>query len=120
MNPGNSTISDTHRLLHNLSDKINLKISDKYIPLSNCTICYTWKNKKSHIRTITLKYQLQPGIKNLNYVLDHILYSDIQYYFEYIIKKHEKVANNPPIRIDVNKIENRITFKTKTGYYFEL
>ena len=120
MNPGNSIISDTHRLLHNLSDKINLKISDKYIPLSNFTICYTWKNKKSHIRTITLKYQLQPGIKNLNYVLDHILYSDIQYYFEYIIKKHEKVANNPPIRIDVNKIENRITFKTKTGYYFEL
>ena len=74
MNPGNSTISDTHRLLHNLSDKINLKISDKYIPLSNCTIYYTWKNKKSHIRTITLKYQLQPGIKNLNYVLDHMLY----------------------------------------------
>ena len=46
--------------------------------------------------------------------------SDIQYFFEYIIKQHEKVANNPPIRIDVNKIENRITFKTKTGYYFEL
>ena len=31
--------------------------------------------------------------------------SDIQYYFDCIIKKHEKVADNPPIRTDVNKIE---------------
>ena len=35
-------------------------------------------------------------------------------------KTHEKVADNPPIRIYVNKIENRITFKIKTGYYLEL
>ena len=34
--------------------------------------------------------------------------------------KHEKVANNPSIIIYVNKIENRITFKIKTRYYFEL
>ena len=40
MNSGNSTISDTHRLLYNLSDKINLRMSDKYVPLSNCSIYY--------------------------------------------------------------------------------
>ena len=45
--------------------------------------------------------------------------SDIQYHFECIIKKHQKV-NNPSIRIIVNKIENRITFKIKTGYYLEI
>ena len=28
--------------------------------------------------------------------------------------------HNPPARIYVNKIENRITFKIKTGYYLEL
>ena len=39
---------------------------------------------------------------------------DIQGYFEYIIKKHKTMTNNPPIRIYVNKIENRITFKTET------
>ena len=27
---------------------------------------------------------------------------------------------NPPIRLYINKIENRVTFKSKTGYYFEL
>ena len=46
--------------------------------------------------------------------------SDIQDYFEYIIKKHEPVTDNPPIRIYVTKIENRITFKVKTGYFLEL
>ena len=46
--------------------------------------------------------------------------SDIQDNFKYIIKKHETVTDNPSIRIYVNKIENRITFKIKAGYYLEL
>ena len=46
--------------------------------------------------------------------------SDIQKYFEYIFKKHETVANNPSIMIHINKAENRITLKIKTGYYLEL
>ena len=45
------------------------------------------------------------------------LISDIQEYFEYILKKDNENFDNPTIRIYVNKIENRITFKTKTGYY---
>ena len=45
---------------------------------------------------------------------------DIQDYFEYTLKKHEIVTDNPSIRIYINKIENRITFKIKTGYYLEL
>ena len=34
-NSGNSKTYDSHRLLLNLSDKINLKRCDKYIALSN-------------------------------------------------------------------------------------
>ena len=45
---------------------------------------------------------------------------DIQDYFEYIIKTHETVSDNLPKIIYVNKIENRITFKIKTGYYLKL
>ena len=49
MNSENSKTSDPHRLLLNLSDKINLKRSDKYVALSNLSIYYTWKNiKKSY------------------------------------------------------------------------
>ena len=45
---------------------------------------------------------------------------DIQEYFEHIIKKHESVADNLPIRMHGNNIENTITFKMKTGYYLDL
>ena len=45
---------------------------------------------------------------------------DIQDYFKYILKKHSESVDNPPIRIYVNKIENRITFKIKSGYFLEL
>ena len=48
------------------------------------------------------------------------LISDIQDYLEYILKKHRENIDNPSVRIHVNKIENRITFKTKTGSYLEL
>ena len=46
--------------------------------------------------------------------------SDIQDYFEFIIKKHETLTENPPIQIYPNKIKNRIVFKIKTGYKLEL
>ena len=46
--------------------------------------------------------------------------SAIQGYFECIIKKHETIANNPPVQIYVNRIKKRIVFKIKTGYKLEL
>ena len=41
MNSKNSKISHLHRLLINLSNKINLKRRDKYVALSNLSIYYT-------------------------------------------------------------------------------
>ena len=46
INSGNNETPDSDRLLLNLSDKINLKRSDKYVALSNLSIYYTWKNIK--------------------------------------------------------------------------
>ena len=43
MNSENSKTSDPHRLLLNLTDKINLKRSDKYVALSKLSIYYTGK-----------------------------------------------------------------------------
>ena len=50
MNSKNSGTSDSHRLLFNLTDKIKLKRSDKYVALSNLSIYYIWKNIKKMIR----------------------------------------------------------------------
>ena len=44
MNFKNSKTYDVHRILLSLSDKINLKGSDKYVALSNLSIYYTLKN----------------------------------------------------------------------------
>ena len=44
INSATSKTSDPHRLLLDLSDKINLKRSDKYVALSNLSIYYVWKN----------------------------------------------------------------------------
>ena len=45
---------------------------------------------------------------------------DIQDYFKYILKKHGENTHNPSVKIYVNKIENRITFRIKDGYSLEL
>ena len=44
MNSENSETSERYRLLLTLSDKIDLKRSDKYVALSNLSVYYTWKN----------------------------------------------------------------------------
>ena len=46
--------------------------------------------------------------------------ADIKNYFEFIIKKHETLTENPPVQIYPNKIKNRIVFKVKTGYKLEM
>ena len=60
---------------------------------------------------------------NLNYQVDHIILdhsvSDIQDYFEYISKNHNENIDNLSIKIYLNKIENSIKLKIKTGYYLE-
>ena len=46
--------------------------------------------------------------------------SDIQDYLQYALKKHIENVDDPSIKIYVNKVENRVTFKIKKGYYLEL
>ena len=50
MNSKNCKTADPHRLLFNLTDKINLERSDKYVVLSKLSIYYTWKKIKKFIQ----------------------------------------------------------------------
>ena len=74
MNSENSKPSESHRLLFNLTDKIDIRRKDKYIALSNLSIYYTWKIFKNLITIINLKFQLRHGMKHLNYLMDHVIY----------------------------------------------
>ena len=44
----------------------------------------------------------------------------IQDYIEHIIKKHKTFSDNPPVRIYINRIYNRLVLKIKDGYKPEL
>ena len=120
MNSENSKTSDPHRLLLNLTDKIDLRGKDRYIALWTLSIYYTQKNiRKSHKNN---KIKISAPTWNEEFELPDGSYSlsDIQDYFEYILKQHGEKTVNPSIRIYISKLENRITFKIKTGYYLEL
>ena len=66
MNSKNSKTSDTHSLLLNLTNKMDLRRKDKYIALSNLSIYCTWKNIKMSYKNNISKYRLPHGMKNLN------------------------------------------------------
>ena len=57
---------------------------------------------------------------NLNCLMDHILYQIFKIIFNIFKKKHGQNIDNPSVKIYVNKIENRITFKVKNGCSLEL
>ena len=120
MNSENNRTSEYHVLVLKLTDKLDLRRGQKTVALSNLSIHYTWKNIKSSYNNN--KFKISALTWNEEFELPDGSYSisDIQDYFEYILKKHSESADNPSIRIYVNKIENRITFKIKSGYKLEL
>ena len=112
MNSENSTTSESHVLILQLTDKLDLKRSEKNVFLSNLSIYFicSYNNNKVKIFVLTWKNKFELPDKSYSV-------SNIQDYFEYILKNHNKKVDNPSIRIRANKIENSITFKIKAGYY---
>ena len=120
MNTENSKTNEPHRFKLDLTDKRNLKNPNKNMVLANLSIYYTWKNIKSDYNNN--KFKISAPTQNEIFDLPDCSYSisDIQYYFEFIIQKHEILSENPSIQIYSNKIINRIFLKIKTGYKLEL
>ena len=91
MNSENSKTPKPHVLVLKLTNKLDLRIGKKVIALSNLNIYYTWKNIKNSYNNIKLKistptwndeFELPDGSNSI---------SDIQDYFEYILKNMGKV-----------------------------
>ena len=92
MNTENSKTSEPHRFKLDLT-----KISNKNMALVNLSIYYTWKNIKSTYNNN--KFTISAPTWNDTFDLPDGSYSvsDIQDYFEFIIKKHETLTENPPV-----------------------
>ena len=115
MNSENSKTSQPHVLILKIANKLDLRMAEKVIALSNLSIYYTWKNIKSSYNNN--KFKISAPTWNDKFELPDGSYSvsDIQDYFEYILKRYGEDINKPSVQIYVNKIENRITFKIKKG-----
>ena len=99
---------------------MNLKNPNKNTALANVSIYYTWKKIESEYNNNKFKISAPTWNDEFNLPDGSYSVSDIQDYFEYIIKKHETIADNPPVQIYANKIKNRFFFKIKTGYNQEM
>ena len=120
MNSENSKTSKPHVLVLKLTNKLDLRIFEKIIALSNLRIYDTWKNIKSSYNNN--KFKISAPTWNDKFELRDGLYSvsNIQDYFEYTLKKHGENIDKPSVQIYVNKIGNRVTFKIKNVYSLEL
>ena len=120
MNSENSKTPKPHVLVLKLTNKLDLRIGKKVIALSNLSIYYTWKNIKSSYNNN--KFKISVPTWNDKFELPDGSYSvsDIQDYFEYILKKHGENTDKLSVQIYVNKIENRVILKIKNGYSLKL
>ena len=120
MNSKNSKTSKPHIIILKLTNKLDLRIGENMISLSNLSVYYTWRNIKSSCNNN--KFKISAPAWNDKFELPDGSYfvSDIQDYFEYVFKKHGENTDKSSVEIYVNKTENRVIFKIKDGYSLEL
>ena len=120
MNTENSNKNESNKFMYQFTDKLNIRNPNKNMALANLSIYYTWKNITSEYNKNKFKISAPTWNDEFNLPDGSYSVSDIQDYFGYIFKKHETIADNPPLQIYVNKIKDKTVFKIKTGYKLEL
>ena len=93
MNLENSKTSDPHRLLLNFSGKIYLKGSDRMLLYQITACAIHGKILKNHTKAINLNYLSQRGLKNLNCLMDNILYQIFKIILNILSKKNQTVTD---------------------------
>ena len=116
-NPENSKASQSGKYFYKSNDKLN---KNKNNAFANLSIYYTWKNIKSAYNNNKFKTSAPTRNDEFDFSDESYSISYIQNYFEFIIKKHETLTENPPVQIYPNKIKNRYFLKVKTGQKLKL
>ena len=111
MNSENSKTSESHRFKLDLTDKLNLKDPKKNMALVNLSIYYTWKNIKLEYNNN--KFKISAPTWNDTFDLSDGSYSisDIQDCFEFIIQKHENLAEILPYKFTQIKSKTELFSK---------
>ena len=94
MKSKNSQTSKTYVLIFMFTDKLDLRRGENRIALSNLSIYYTWKSIKSSHNNNKFKIYAPTWNNKLELPDGSYSLSDIQDYFEYILKKHGENIDN--------------------------
>ena len=103
-----------------MSQRVDLRSSNKHVALQNVSIYYKWKNirkqyKNTKFKITALNWTDRFESPDVSYSISYI-----QDYIEYIIKKHEALTSISPIHVQINRINKRLVFIRKDGYKLEL
>ena len=120
MNTENSKTNEPHKFVLNLSQRLDLRSSDKHVALQKLSIYYTWKNVRKKYKNNKLKIIAPTWNDELEFPDGSYSVSDIEDWIKFIIKKHGTLTTIPPIHVYINRINNRLVFKIKDGYNLEL
>ena len=75
INMENNKTNETHKFVLNLSQRIDLRSSNKYVTIQNLCIYYTWKNiRKLHKNNKPKIIATTCGMMNWNYEMVLILF----------------------------------------------
>ena len=119
MSSENSKTSEHNVLVLKLTDKLDLRRGQKTVALSNLSIEKSYvKYVKSSYNNNKFKISAPTWSEEFNLSDGSYSVSDIQDYFEYILKKHSESIDNPSIRMYINRIERELHLKLKMDIIF--
>ena len=103
----NSKTNEPHKFVLNVSQRLDLRSSNKHVALQNLSIYYNWKNIRQQCKNNKLKMIVPTWNDEFELLDGSYSVSDIQDYIK--IKKHETLPTNLPIHIYISKINRRWT-----------
>ena len=116
MNTGNSKRNEPHKFVLNLSQRLDLRISNAHVTLRSLSICYTWKIIKKQYKNNKLKIIAPTWNDKFELPDGSYPVSDIQSYSE----NHKTLTTISFIDFYINRINNRLALKMKDGHKLEL
>ena len=120
MNTENSKANETHKFVFNLSQRLDLGNLNKHVSLQNLSVYCTQKNIRQQFKNNKLKVIVPTQNDEFELPDGSYSVSNMQDYVKHVIKKHETLFANSPIRVSINRINNRLVFKINDGYKLEL
>ena len=113
MNTENNKTNEPKKFALNLSQRLDLRSSNKQVSRQNLPNHYTWKNirkqyKNNKLKLITPTWNDEFELPDSSYSV-----SDIHDFIEFSTKKYKTLTTVPPIHVYINRINNRFMFKIK-------